>query len=86
MACAVRRSTQPLRPRTLQVQHPATAGERAGLRRPVHPGEDAQIRRHSANTRCSRREDTISTAARTLIVAPVIGTSLYATALVILFY
>jgi hypothetical protein len=35
--------------RTQQVQHPATAGERAGLRRPVHPGEDAQIRCYLCN-------------------------------------
>jgi len=44
MACAVRSSTKPPRHPTQRGHHPATAGERAGLRRPVHPMEDAQIR------------------------------------------
>jgi hypothetical protein len=43
MACAVWCFTKPPKPRTQRVQHPATAGERAGLRRPVHPREDEQL-------------------------------------------
>jgi hypothetical protein len=52
------------RPRTPRVQHPATAGERAGMCRPVHPREDAQSRRHSANARRPHCEAVICTELR----------------------